>query len=450
MPACFTDVMTFVLKLAQFELVPEDFSEAVFEPIVNPNEMLSMDDVPFNANMEQFDEESTYMIHLMFVQFGILLLCSLEWIAVFLSRYFCYDKKKYPRIAKWVDNKMPDRYSFFFRIFIELALDITISFLIEYARHPMVKTPQQMASRVIAYVALVIVFAQLVLGFVVIKFYPKEVEEEEEGFTEKFGVLWEDQKKARTSGPVTRKPWFQVFFIVRRCLFAIILVVPQFYLGTHCIQFDEPMTYKEMQDYAFSRPTGRLATAQEIVDMLDARYHEFGVFPGSSGWCAVVNEEASEDDPEYEDYIKISQKTSEKGTIGTSYFATHNNTAAGPEFESTSLCYYYDQYTTKIILQIMAVIALNLASGLYIANAAPFVSKQANMVELLNEFMGLTMSCSLMQFLNTISSGLVYTMGMMGNLWIISMIGVNCLVIVMNTINECRHRRRLKSIKAAN
>ena len=52
MPACFTDVMKFVLKLAQFELIPEDYSEAVFEPILNPNEMLSNDDVPFNANME--------------------------------------------------------------------------------------------------------------------------------------------------------------------------------------------------------------------------------------------------------------------------------------------------------------------------------------------------------------------------------------------------------------
>ena len=68
----------------------------------------------------------------------------------------------------------------------------------------------------------------------------------------------------------------------------------------------------------------------------------------------------------------------------------------------------------------------------------------------MNEFMGLTMSGFLMQFMNTISSELVYTMGMMGNLWIIIMIGVNCLVIFINTINECRHRRRLKSIKAAN
>ena len=66
------------------------------------------------------------------------------------------------------------------------------------------------------------------------------------------------------------------------------------------------MTYKEMQDYAFSRPAGRLATAQEIADMLTARYDEFGVFPGESKWCAVVNEEASEDDPEYADYIKVS------------------------------------------------------------------------------------------------------------------------------------------------
>ena len=173
MPACFTDVMKFVLKLAQFELVPEEYSDAVFEPTFNPNEMLSKDDVPFNANMEQFDEESTYVIHLMFVQFALLLLFSLEWILVFLSRYFCYDKERFPKITKWVDNKMPERYSFYFRIFIELALDITISFLIEYISHPIVKTKEQMASRVLAFVAIVIIVVQLTLGFIVIKYYPK-------------------------------------------------------------------------------------------------------------------------------------------------------------------------------------------------------------------------------------------------------------------------------------
>ena len=41
-------------------------------------------------------------------------------------------------------------------------------------------------------------------------------------------------------------------------------------------------------------------------------------------------------------------------------------------------------------------------------------------------------------------------MGMMGNLWIISMIGVNCLVIFVNTLQEFRQRQRLKSIKASN
>ena len=128
-----------------------------------------------------------------------------------------------------------------------------------------------------------------------------------------------------------------------------------------------------MLDFTNSRPTGRLSTAQEIVDMLEVRYNEFGVYPGESQWCAVVNEEASEEDTEYQDYIKISEKEGEKNTIGTSYFATHNNTAALPEFETTSLCYYYDQYTSKILLQMMAVIFLNLASALYIANAAPFV-----------------------------------------------------------------------------
>ena len=141
--------------------------------MMNPNEKLSKDDVPFNANMEQFDEESTYMIHLMFVQFAILLLFSIEWILVFLARYCCYNKERFPRVVRWVDNKMPERYSFYFRIFIELALDISISFLIEYRSHPIVKSPQQMVSRVLAYAAVVIIVIQLVLGFVVIKFYPK-------------------------------------------------------------------------------------------------------------------------------------------------------------------------------------------------------------------------------------------------------------------------------------
>ena len=64
--------------------------------------------------------------------------------------------------------------------------------------------------------------------------------------------------------------------------------------------------------------------------------------------------------------------------------------------------------------------------------------------------MGLQMSIFLMNFLNTTSSKLAYTMGMAANFWIILMIAINIILILVNTILECKRRHRLKSTRASN
>ena len=123
---------------------------------------------------------------------------------------------------------MKDRYATLLRFFVEISLDITISFTIEtllHAHEIKIMTRFSFVSFIDSCFMMGTIVSLLFLGVWVVSCNRHRIDDEDEvKFQQRYEVYWEDQKSPRK-----QRPMFQIFFILRRMIYASILIIPQAY-----------------------------------------------------------------------------------------------------------------------------------------------------------------------------------------------------------------------------
>lgn len=125
-------------------------------------------------------------------------------------------------------SNLKDKYGTLVRFFVEISLDITISFTIEILLHAHeIKTMTRFSfiSFINCCFMMGCILTLVILGVWVTCCNRHRIEQEEEiEFQSRYEVYWEDQKSPRK-----QRPLFQIFFILRRMIYASILIIPQAY-----------------------------------------------------------------------------------------------------------------------------------------------------------------------------------------------------------------------------
>lgn len=214
LPDCTRQVMEWILEVVGFELVPEALSDPTRVAAFGE---LDDDERSFSPNLEEVGIDNVHilinMFNPLFFASIYLLQCLVYWI---LSKVACCDycKNKGEEHMKAMPGEL-------IRLLLELCLDIGICGLIEMVSRPNTSR-MAVGSYFTALVLLAAIVFLLVLGYNVIsKNHDKIMDEENhEEFHEKYGALWEDLAIS-----FTRKPWYNIAFMLRRFIYAIVLVL---------------------------------------------------------------------------------------------------------------------------------------------------------------------------------------------------------------------------------